>query len=143
MIKNSKYELTNREKENLTILWNSDDPLVASDIVKYNEELTINTVQAILKKLLNKGFIQVDQIVYSGTVLCRSYAPTMNHSTFYVKKFIDFFKKDTDPELNPGLFVATLLEEEKDSDKLLDEINSLEKMLEQKKRHIQSMKNKE
>ena len=79
------FNLTGREKDILNILWNSEKGLIASEIVKEQEGLTINTVQAILKKLLRRNLIKVDQIVYSGTVLSRSYVPTLTEAEFETK----------------------------------------------------------
>ena len=79
------FNLTGREKDVLDILWKAQKGLIASEIVKERDDLTINTVQAILKKLLRRNLIQVDQIVYSGTVLSRSYIPTLTESEFEIK----------------------------------------------------------
>lgn len=76
------FNLTGREKDILDILWNAGKGLIASEIVKSSEDLTINTVQAVLKKLLKRNLIQIDQIVYSGTVLSRSYIPTLTEAEF-------------------------------------------------------------
>ncbi len=81
-VKITDYNLTGRERDILNILWNSDKGLIASEIVKSREDLTINTVQAILKKLLKRNLIKIDQIVYSGTVLSRSYVPTLTEPEF-------------------------------------------------------------
>ncbi len=79
----TNFNLTGREKDILTILWNAEEGMIASDIVKKADgELTINTVQAVLKKLLRRKLIKVDDIVYSGTVLCRRYVPAMCESEF-------------------------------------------------------------
>lgn len=67
-----KSSLTNREMDILNILWSAQRPLTASEIAKSKEALTINTVQANLRKLQNKNLIRVADIVYSGTVLSRS-----------------------------------------------------------------------
>ncbi|MBQ9142688.1 MAG: BlaI/MecI/CopY family transcriptional regulator [Lachnospiraceae bacterium] len=78
------YHLTKRERDVLSILWNSEDGMIASEIKDVREDLTINTVQVILKKLLNRKFIQIQEIVYSGTVLCRKYCPTLSEAEFNV-----------------------------------------------------------
>ncbi len=76
------FNLTGREKDILDILWKAEKGLIASEIVKEMEGLTINTVQAVLKKLLKRNLIRIDQIVYSGTVLSRSYVPTLTEAEF-------------------------------------------------------------
>lgn len=100
------YKLSFREKDIMTVLWKSSHSLTASAISKENSALSINTIQTGLRNLLKKGFIKVDNIVYSGTVLTRSYIPVitieeyaanqlnalsssvLNFSTF---SFMDFF----------------------------------------------------
>ena len=47
-------------------------------------DLTINTVQAVLRKLLKYQLVEVADIVYSGTVLSRSYRPTITSEEFAV-----------------------------------------------------------
>ena len=41
--------------------------------VKAREDLNVNTVQAALRSLVKKNYIEVADIVYSGTVLSRRY----------------------------------------------------------------------
>ena len=79
------FNLTGRERDILSILWNAEKSLIASEVVTYRDDLTINTVQAVLKKLLKRNLIEVDQIVYSGTVLSRSYKPTLTEAEFQTK----------------------------------------------------------
>ena len=61
--------ITNRDLDILNLLWESSTPLTASEILKKNNELTMNTIQAVLRKLLRNGYIEVADVVYSGTVL--------------------------------------------------------------------------
>ena len=84
--RNDRYRLTNRERDILDILWESGKSMVASEITSMRDDLSINTVQAVLKKLLQKKLIAVDEIVYSGTVLSRSYKPTMTPDQFEIQK---------------------------------------------------------
>lgn len=48
----NKYNLTKREKEIMEVLWTSPKSLVASEIAKEGGGMSLNTVQAILRKLL-------------------------------------------------------------------------------------------
>ena len=93
--RNDRYRLTNRERDILDILWESGKSMVASEITSMRDDLSINTVQAVLKKLLQKKLIAVDEIVYSGTVLSRSYKPTMTPDQFEIQKFENAFSKDS------------------------------------------------
>lgn len=72
---NKLPQISEREKDVMTILWHIDKPLTASAITEKKDGLSINTVQSVLRNLLKKQYIEVAEIVYSGTVLTRSYKP--------------------------------------------------------------------
>ena len=82
MMNNPKKNLTKRESDIMTILWTSNKPLVASEIVKANPSLSISTVQTVLKKLTAKNYVEMAGIVYSGTVLTRSYQPAISQEDY-------------------------------------------------------------
>ena len=65
--------LTKRQDDVRNIVWDAKEPIIASEIVKTGTDLNINTVQAALRSLIKKNYIEVAEIVYSGTVLTRSY----------------------------------------------------------------------
>ena len=129
--RNDRYRLTNRERDILDILWESGKSMVASEITSMRDDLSINTVQAVLKKLLQKKLIAVDEIVLS-----RSYKPTMTPDQFEIQKFENAFSKVSGKPFSPSSFVATLLEEEKDTSDLLSEIDSLEQLISQKREEL-------
>lgn len=53
LFKKKKFpKLTSREIDILNILWENEKPLIASEIADARSDLTINTVQAVLRKLL-------------------------------------------------------------------------------------------
>lgn len=126
----TKFELTQREFDILKILWSSEKPLVASDFTKIDESLSINTVQAVLKNLLKKNLIKVADIVYSGTVLSRSYTPTINEKDFTLKNIVKDYKEIEKAVPLPN-FVATLLDQESDEEEAIKE---LERLLEERKK---------
>ena len=85
LFKKKKFpKLTSREVDIMNILWTSGKPLIASEIADCRPDLTINTVQAVLRKLLKYQLVEVADIVYSGTVLSRSYRPTITSEEFAV-----------------------------------------------------------
>ena len=69
--------ITGKQLEIMKVLWDSDKSLTASEIADSSENLNINTVQVCLRQLLNKEYVKISEIVYSGTVLCRSYQPVI------------------------------------------------------------------
>lgn len=128
----SKIFLTEREMDVMRILWESKKPLVASDITKINESLSSNTVQAVIRKLLEKGYIKVADIVYSGTVLTRSYTPVVSKRDLMIQQFINQLRKEEVEVPIPGL-VATLLKHEKNEKEVIEE---LEELLEERKKSL-------
>lgn len=132
--KTEDYILTGREKDILTILWNSEQGLIASEVVtkgKPEDNLTINTVQAILKKLLRRELIKIDQIVYSGTVLSRSYVPTLTEAEFETQKITAEINELERFGITPAMYFAKFFSENKV--KLSnEEAEELKKLIEEK-----------
>lgn len=89
-----RKQFSDRQLEIMKILWESDKPLIASDFVKRNKDLNINTVQACLRVLTNIKAIKVADIVYSGTVLSRSYIPLISQEEYINNIYHDLFGKD-------------------------------------------------
>ena len=89
--KDDCFTLTKREEDIMSILWMADHPLTASQIAK--NELSINTVQFILKKLISKGLIKVDRVVQSRTAFCRSYSPCVTLEEFEAERLARNFSQ--------------------------------------------------
>lgn len=128
MFKKLGCKITKRDIDIMNILWDSSVTMTASDIIRANSELTMNTVQAVLRKLLKSNLIEVADIVYSGTVLSRSYKPVISAEDFAVSKIstdISEFKGDV-PITS---LVSAFLEMEPDEAKRVQEIQELEQLL--------------
>jgi predicted transcriptional regulator len=125
-------KLTNREADILRILWSADHPLIASEIANAEDTLTINTVQVVLKNLLRKKLIEIADIVYSGTVLSRSYRPTITAKDLTVQQFVNDVQSLSNVISTPKL-VATLLEHEENEEEV---IVQLEKILHERKKQL-------
>ena len=124
-----KKRITKKQLEIMKILWSSDKPLIASEILKGHDSLNINTVQACLRALVNKQFIKVADIVYSGTVLTRSYTPLVSREDFLGTACQDIIGKAKVSSL-----IASLI----DTETNLSELEELEKLIEQKKEELKS-----
>lgn len=85
-------KLTQKEQTIMKLLMHAEKSLTASQILAQDSELNINTVQGVLRALLKKGFIEVAEIVYSGTVLCRSYRPTAKSKDIVFREFSSDYK---------------------------------------------------
>ncbi len=128
--------LTKREYEVLSILWSSKDSLIASEIVKHSTDLNINTVQAVLRKLVAKEYVEIDKIVYSGTVLTRSYKPSITLEEFEDKSFFNSYQHITMNSLSASNFVASFLGSNQSTEQLLTRIQELESLIEDRKKNL-------
>lgn len=127
--------LTNRDLDILTVLWNSSKSMTASEITSANPDLKINTVQAVLRKLLKNNVIEVSDIVYSGTVLSRSYAPKISRKDFALFKLTSEYH-NLGKDLSKASLVASLLDTESDEEKVQNDIIQLKEMLDHYKKNI-------
>ena len=130
-------DLTRRDLDILNVLWENGSSMTASQIVDAHSALTINTVQAVLRKLLKKKLIEIDKIVYSGTVLCRSYKPAISADEFALSHFNDEYTK-LKGRISISALMSSLLDNETDSDILQSNISELKSMLDNYKRSIGS-----
>lgn len=119
-----KKRFTKKQLDVMKILWESDTPLVASDIVKKDDTLNINTVQACLRSLIANHSVKVADIVYSGTVLTRSYTPVISREEYFGSACTDIFGDGKKSAL-----IASLIDAETD----LDELEHLEEMIAQRR----------
>ena len=115
-------QVISREMEVMTLLWKSDTPYLASEIARISST-SINTVNVVLKNLLNAGMIEIADIVHSGTVLSRRYRPNVDPEVYTTELFIKQFK-DISPKLPTTQIVSRLLEEDVDR-KTIDELEEL------------------
>ncbi|MDR2654780.1 MAG: BlaI/MecI/CopY family transcriptional regulator [Oscillospiraceae bacterium] len=117
-------KLSERERDVMTVLWRSDKALIASEIVKASEDLTINSVQAVLKALLAKKAIEVADIVYSGTVLTRSYRAKLKAED-YVNRQIKSYFHLSGGKLSLAGLLSNLIDEDQEREekkRILDEL---------------------
>lgn len=119
-----------RELEILNILWNSEEALTSSDIVAEGNRLSQSTVQAVLRKLLKEGLVQVEGVTHSGNVLSRTYKPTEASKDIITKQFVNNYSGIQNIVSKQSIFAA-MLNMETDSAKRKSEIRDLKKMLEE------------
>ncbi len=81
-----------REQEILNILWKSSKGLTSANIVEVGNRLSQSTVQAVLRKLLKEGLIEVDGITHSGNVLSRVYRPTEKSRKLILEQYIESYR---------------------------------------------------
>lgn len=129
MFKKKRDSLSKRELDVMNILWGEGKPLIASEIPSRQPGLSVNTVQSVLKKLLERDFIKVAEIVQSGTVLSRSYVPNITpeeYAVTYVTSQIHSFDKI----VSDSRFFISLFHDVKNDESLVEE---LEKFIQERK----------
>lgn len=121
-------KLTNRDLDVMEVLWNSKRSMTASEIVAFNPKLNKNTVQPSLRKLLKNELIQVADIVYSGTVLSRSYIPTVSKQELLLYRLTDNYRK-LEKDVSKASLFSFLLKTEGDKKKVQSDVEQMEKIL--------------
>ena len=116
----------------MNLLMNSSRSLTASEITSIDAALNINTVQSVLRSLLKKGLIEVADIVYSGTVLCRSYQPSSTGKDYSVTEFAEQFNNLRQNISVPYIFSALVEDNINDP----EVIKELEKIIQEQKRKL-------
>ena len=133
--KGKTWSPTRREQDVLEVLWNGEKPMTASEIVGANPDLTMNTVQAVLRKLLGQKIIEVADIVYSGTVLSRSYRAIISHVEFIASQFSQDLER-LNKTISKTALLTTLFDAETDRERVKKEIEELEQMLAEYKKKL-------
>lgn len=127
MVNHMKKNLSKNQLEVMKVLWDSEMPLVASDIAKRHGKLKLSTVQAALRVLIKEKIVEVADIVYSGTVLTRAYRPTISRDEYFSRTY-----QDITEGLSGVSLIASLINEETS----LEELNRLEEIIKNKKQEI-------
>ena len=120
--------LTKRDMDVMNILWDSDEPKTAALIVKAKPELTMNTVQAVLRKLLKNNLIEVADIVYSGTVLTRSYKSMVTQEEFLLFKMTSEYQS-LSKKVSKVSILSALLDTEEDPAQVKQDIEQIEELI--------------
>lgn len=74
--------LTVRENEIMDIFWHTDKALSANDVYTVAPELSKNTIQAVLRKLLNMQYLEVSGIGYNKNSLTREFRAVISQSEY-------------------------------------------------------------
>lgn len=121
-------KLTKRQLDVMKILWASNEPMTISSIEKSDPSLNINTVRSAVQILLKNEYIEIADIVYSGTVLCRCYQPIISAEEYISDNFSGVCSQFSTPA-----FLARFIEQEND----LDVIRQLEKKIQNRKQELE------
>lgn len=120
-----KKRLTNKQMDVMNILWENDKPMAASEILKANEKLNINTIHACIRKLLEEEYVKVAYIDYSGNVMSRYFMPTVSKVKYFSESYKDIIG-------SKKLILTSLIETETN----IEELEQLENLIRKKKEEL-------
>ncbi|MFR3895389.1 MAG: BlaI/MecI/CopY family transcriptional regulator [Merdibacter sp.] len=80
--------LTKRETDIMEIFWRSEKPLSFNDIHSLAPEISINTIQPNLRKLNERGYIEVAGVGFTRNSITREYQPLITQAE-YLSAFLD------------------------------------------------------
>ena len=121
-------KLSQKQLDVMKILWDAGTPLVASDIVKAESSMNINTVQASLRVLLKENLVEIADIVYSGTVLSRSYRPLISRDVYFNAEY-----KNIIGNSSTSAMIATFIEQEED----ISELERIEELIRKRMKELE------
>lgn len=79
-------EFNKSEYQILSYFYEVNQSLTKHELLEKIPDLNKNTAAVVIKRLLEKGYLEVGEIKYSNTVLARAYRPCL--------PFIEFFKNE-------------------------------------------------
>lgn len=121
-------QMNPRELDVLNILWKSDDPMMATDIVNARAGLTQSTVTAVLRKLLNEELVEVAGITHSGRVLSRTYRPAAISRDIILNNFTDSYNSFRSV-IPASVLCVNILTSDENPERAKKEIAELKKLL--------------
>lgn len=122
-----KYiQFTKKENEIMDILWKHDVAMSANDIKLASKNLSINTIQQALQKLLEIKYIKVAGIGQNKKAITRLYRPVISEAQ-YVNYVNSFIGEDTRAKIS-----AYFVEHTDD----LEMIEQLKKLIQEKEKEL-------
>lgn len=107
--------LTKRELQIMNTLWHSNLSLSAKDIESKLPDISINTILAVLRKLLSENLIRTESVELSRSTLMRKYEPILQESSYLTATASDRALKE----------IVSAYIDDASTDKELDELESL------------------
>lgn len=86
-------KLNNRELEVMGILGAAKWPLTSTGIVNTGQELTMSTVQAVIRKTQAAGYVETVGITHSSNVLSRQFALTDKGKEALLEDLVNRYRK--------------------------------------------------
>lgn len=117
-----EIKLTGRQLEIMNILWESEKPLTITQMFERNSSISINTYRAMVKELLKRKYIEVDNIIINkNNIFSRSYKPTFTADEYMTYQLAHEINKTVSPEC----IVATLLDTRSYDEETIDRLENI------------------
>lgn len=124
--------LTKKEYQIMKVLWNSDRPLLVSEIAKEVESVATHSLHPLIKKLIDKGYIKTVGYMMVSKAQSRLYTPAISVDEHAAMQLKDL-SKITNKAINVKDFLAYFTKTKKGQDeKILKEIQEFVNSFEQK-----------
>ena len=125
--------LSEREMNVMQVLWKYEKPMTVTEIVESEKELTTPTVHTVLRKLLDKGYVQVIDTVQTGKVFARRYKAKKTQDEEIEEKIEKCMKNSRNPMSFVNTITAALLNGAVDEESVIYE---LERIVQKRKKEI-------
>ena len=125
--------LSEREMNVMQVLWKYEKPMTVTEIVESEKELTTPTVYTVLRKLLDKGYVQVIDTVQTGKVFARRYKAKKTQDEEIDEKIEKCMENSRNPMSFVNTITAALLNGAVDEESVIDE---LERIVQKRKKEI-------
>lgn len=116
-----KSRLTNKEYEIMKILWESDKPMLISDIIVKADKIATNSLHPMIKKLIKNGFISVAGNVRVSKTKSRLYAPAITIDE-YAAMQMDEILRTSNKKLNWNNILSYFIKYHKKDDRIISEL---------------------
>jgi len=106
-------DLTKNELQFITVLWDADAPLTASEVRKRSVDKTWKdaSLHTILNKLLEKGAIKEHGFVKDGKAISRTFVPAISQNDYYDNAFAGHKAKDIPPIVSALMNISDIDDE--------------------------------
>lgn len=124
-----KFNLSENEEQILETMWRLKRPLARSEIINLTENKTWkeSSIHILLNRLLEKGAIQVHDIVKTSTNFGRSYKPTFTRTEYKLARLKGAFESINPSREEATQFLSFMVDSKKISP---EDLSELEKELE-------------
>lgn len=102
--------------------------MTSSEIVNAGTGLTQSTVQAVLRKLLAAGLVDVQGVTHSGKVLSRTFGATTKSREVVLRKFLDEYRRFR-TIISKKVAIASMFEVDDNALRGKEDIEEIEQLL--------------